>query len=186
MDIRILIPMFLFGLLAVFSGWLLYETSNRYAASNELRHTPDLYLTQFTLDVMDSSGQPHHRLTGETMRHYPDDESSEIDQPRFSLIEENRVQMTGSAQLGTINSDGSRVVLQQAVDLRRLSPPAKRPLQIESSEMTIWPNHEIATTDSAVTIRDNTTLTTATGLRSNWNSGQHTLLSNVRMIHENN
>lgn len=179
MDVRVLIPMLIFALLAVSSGWLLYRSSYDGDIDRGARHTPDFFLENFNLTSMDSEGQPHHILSGTALRHYGDDDSSEIDQPRLKLVGKTRPQWSASAGKAHIASDGAEIRLEQDVLLQR-SSPEQESLKIESSSITLWPDQERAATDQPIKLTSDTRTVTATGLRSNWATGQHTLLSNVR------
>src|SRR5512137_2187741 len=54
------------------------------------RHDPDYILTNFNTLKTDQNGNPRHRLAATEMRHFPDDDTTELTRPRFTQYTANK------------------------------------------------------------------------------------------------
>lgn len=107
------LPLLLMAVLALGTWWLVKNTplfeGDRAAAP--LRHEPDYTMTQFMVQRFGSSGAMRVQIEGDLMRHYPDTDTFEVDNPRIRAIgDEGRV-TTATARSALSNRDGSEVQL---------------------------------------------------------------------------
>lgn len=107
------LPVLLMALLALGTWWLVKNTpmpeDERPAAPP--RHEPDYTMTQFSVQRFAAAGSMKVQIEGDTLRHYPDTDTLEIDAPRIRAVSaEGRVTLA-TAQRALSNGDGSEVQL---------------------------------------------------------------------------
>ncbi len=82
------LPLLLMAVLALGTWWLVKNTplfeGDRAVAP--LRHEPDYTMTQFMVQRFGASGAMRVQIEGDLMRHYPDTDTFEIDNPRIRTI----------------------------------------------------------------------------------------------------
>lgn len=111
--LSIYLPVFLMGLLALGSYWLVRNTPTVEAPKpvEELRHEPDYFMRNFAVRTFDATGKLQREIFGVEGRHYPDTDTLEIDKPRIRAISETGAITVSTAERGLSNSDGSEVQL---------------------------------------------------------------------------
>ena len=107
------LPLLLMAMLALGTWWLVKNTplfeADRAAAP--LRHEPDYTMTQFMVQRFGPNGAMRVQIEGDAMRHYPDTNTFEIDNPRIRAIGDDRRVTTATARSALSNRDGSEVQL---------------------------------------------------------------------------
>lgn len=107
------LPVMLMAVLALGTWWLVKNTplfeSDRPAAA--LRHEPDYTMTTFKAQRFGAEGTLRVQIEGDTMRHYPDTDTVEIDNPRIRVFAEDGRMTIATAKSALSNRDGSEVQL---------------------------------------------------------------------------
>ena len=107
------LPLLLMAVLALGTWWLVKNTplfeADRVAAP--LRHEPDYTMTQFMVQRFGPNGAMRVQIEGDLMRHYPDTNTFEIDNPRIRAIGDDGRITTATARSALSNKDGSEVQL---------------------------------------------------------------------------
>jgi lipopolysaccharide export system protein LptC len=94
------------------SYWILQAlTEDEEISIRELAHYPDYYMHDFTTLTMDIEGKPKNRLTAEYMAHYPDDNTSELNQPRMEIFQESKPPIYVRSDKGWVTSDNEVILL---------------------------------------------------------------------------
>jgi lipopolysaccharide export system protein LptC len=107
------LPLLLMALLALGTWWLvkntpLFETGRELAPP---RHEPDYTMTNFMVQRFAAGGRMRVQIEGDLMRHYPDTDTLEIDNPRIRAIGEDGRVTLATARQALANRDGSEVQL---------------------------------------------------------------------------
>ncbi|MFX4609037.1 LPS export ABC transporter periplasmic protein LptC, partial [Acinetobacter baumannii] len=76
----------------------------------------------FTVRRFDPSGQVQHTLTAQQLRHYPDDDSTELDQPLL-LYRGKQSPTRISADRAQLLKDGKEAILRDNVRVLREASP---------------------------------------------------------------
>ena len=107
------LPLLLMAALALGTWWLVTNTPlfDTQRAAAPLRHEPDYTMSDFMVQRFGANGAMRVQLEGETMRHYPDTDTLEIDNPRIRAIGADGRVTTATAKLALSNKDGSEVQL---------------------------------------------------------------------------
>ena len=71
----------------------------------------DHYVTGFDVIRMTPSGQPAHRLRAASLRHYIDDDTTELDHPRLTVFQAEEPPWQVDAERAWVSADGSLVLL---------------------------------------------------------------------------
>ncbi len=111
--VSIYLPVLLMGLLALGTYWLVHTTPSllqerRVAAPH---HEPDYFMRGFSLTSYDAKGRIKSEIRGVELRHYPDTDTLEIDQPQIRSFNLSGQAATATAKRALSNGDGSEVQL---------------------------------------------------------------------------
>ncbi len=142
------------GLLLLLTGgsWWLAQRSEREVPFQPEPHSPDYYLENFTAITTGTDGRPQKQLTAERMMHYPDDDSTELTQPRMTLYDaERRPPWRIRSEQGWVSGDRQLLLLQGQVNIDRdAAPPEVRPLHLVTRDLRVQPENNYAETDQDV------------------------------------
>ena len=121
------LPLLLMAVLALGTWWLVKNTplfeNDRVAAP--MRHEPDYTMTQFMVQRFGANGAMRVQIEGDLMRHYPDTDTFEIDNPRIRAIGDDGRITLATARLALSNRDGSEVQLTGAAHVVREATPTQ-------------------------------------------------------------
>lgn len=179
-DSRYLIGLALL-LAASLSWWLLRNLEEREAPVREqVRHIPDYYLNQFTVNAMDDSGHLHYRIHADHMTHYLDDDTATLVRPNMVLFKKDGSTWNATARRGWIGAGQHTVLLDEDVVAWRDPMVKDSGLELQTDELHITPDRQYAETDRPVTIAQDIGITHAVGMRVFFEQGRVELLADVR------
>jgi lipopolysaccharide export system protein LptC len=148
------LPLGLVTLLALLGMWLNQLTHRPVVVDNGgFAHEPDTIVKNFNALAFDREGRPLHRLSATRLVHYMDDDTTELDSPRFSVLARDRVRSEVTARRGQVSSNGQHVHLLGDVRLSRLGPGDQAPLTLETEYLWIIPDAGIMQTHKPVTLK---------------------------------
>ena len=75
------------------------------------RHDPDYYVVNFTTTTYNAEGAAETRMSAERMVHYPDDDTTELHEPRVLQSKPNEPRYSVRAERGQLSRDGDEVFL---------------------------------------------------------------------------
>ena len=167
-------------------GWWLSESSRvDDSASEDASRRPDYYLRSFENTIHDESGKPSRMLSGTEMRHYPDDDSTELDNPHLILIDDDGARWTVNAEGGKLSGDGNILLLDGKVEIEKGAHQGIVPIRIETSDLLIYPERNLAETGAEIRITSGDNWIHSTGMKVWFQSpARIRLLSNVRGQYE--
>lgn len=127
--LSIYLPVVLMGLLALGSYWLLRATPEPVlpAAERPPQHEPDYFMRGFAVRSFAPDGSLRSEVRGTEARHYPDTNSTEIDQARIRSQQPGSPLTTATAQRVTSNADQTEFVLRGNAVVVREAAGANRP-----------------------------------------------------------
>jgi len=136
---------------AAFAWWKrpVVEPDDRQSAEPQQRQ-PDYTVDRFTATVMDDTGVPERRLTAWELRHYPDDDSTELEQPLLTLFKDAAPPWLVRSNTGWISADGAEVLMRGKVYIDRERSPTIRPVHLSTRELLVRPDEEYAETDRPI------------------------------------
>lgn len=149
------------------------------------RHDPDYKLTNFSTVKTDQNGNLRNTLQAAEMVHYPDDDSTELTRPNFTMFSANKPFTRFAGERGLVSSDGKEVQIIGNVKVVRGATGRKGELTLLTDYLYILPDEDIAKTDRAVTITQAPkTVIRGTGMLYNKKQGTLELYKNVRVHYE--
>jgi lipopolysaccharide export system protein LptC len=106
-------PIFLMGLMAMSTYWLVRNTPLLAEVELEAapRHVPDYFMRDFSVRVFGADGKLKSEILGVEGRHYPDTDTLEIDHPHIRAYGSDGRLTISQAERGVINADGSEAQL---------------------------------------------------------------------------
>lgn len=181
------LPLVLAGVLALLAVWLNQLTHRPVLEDHGgFAHEPDTIVTRFNALAFDAEGRPLHRLTADKLIHYMDDDTTEILNPRFSVLEGDRLQSDVVARRGQISTNGQHVHLLGDVRVNRYSQTGGLPATLDTEYLWITPDAHLMRTDRAVTLRQGKTVITAGSMLANTKNKEMTLSKGVHGYYEKN
>lgn len=152
--------------LAGFSYYLaeLAEKGETRPGKSRLRHDPDYFVEGLALTRTNAAGTPTFRLSAQRLEHFPDDDTIEFKQPVLVSLDPDRPLVTLRAARGLASSGGQRTDLHDQVLLVRAGDRGRPDLRIETEQMTVFAQEDIARTDRPVRIQHGASSLTGTGM----------------------
>ena len=111
--LSVYVPVFLMGLLALGSYVLVRNTPSVSQPTLEAmpRHVPDYFMKQFSVRSYEPDGKLKSEVFGTALRHYPDTDTTEIDDARIRVTNKGGLVSVSTAKRALSNADGSEVQL---------------------------------------------------------------------------
>jgi lipopolysaccharide export system protein LptC len=111
--LSIYLPVVLMGLFALGTYWLVRSTPLLMPAEpvTAASHDPDYFMRNFSVKTFGETGQLKSEVTGTDARHFPDNDTLEIDGVRIRSFDEDGRLTTVSARRALTNSDNSEIQL---------------------------------------------------------------------------
>jgi lipopolysaccharide export system protein LptC len=132
-----------------------------------LTHERDHWATQIVLLRTDENGLVIHRLEGDLMEHFPDDQSYDVVRPRaFGLKADNPLTIA-TALTATVFEEGDRIVMKGDAVLLRLGDAKRQPLNFRTDEVTMLIKKDLAYTDLPAIATSGRSRMSGTGMRYN-------------------
>ncbi len=162
-----IVAVLLLGLLVLGTWW-----ASDYALRSieidpprRMTHERDSWSKRFVMLRTDPSGYAINRLEGTTMEHFPDTDAYEITAPRAVGHQPDSPITTGTADHGTLDQHGDRIVLNGNAHLERLPDGTNQRLDIRSEQLIIEPDRDLVHTDQPVVVIKGHSTLRGTGMR---------------------
>lgn len=169
-------------------AWLYYLTINKPQVSSKKPHVQG-QAEGLTVHQFDETGRLHYQGTATKAIHYTTD-NTRFYQPKLKLAMKASTSEPwyAASDQAFVWSGNNHVFLSGHVQLWRHKGQHNRALTFQTSEIDLYTKTHMAETDKDVTISEPGTknVTTATGMRGNWQQETMYLLSNVMSIYEPN
>jgi len=136
------------------TAWWYWQALPPPAPVATAERQPDYVADDLQAVTMDAAGRPVRQLRAVRLRHYPDDGSSELDEPVLWLHEAEQPAWRIRADRGWIARAGDEARLSGAVRAERAASATARALRFETSALRLWPETRQAETDRPVALHD--------------------------------
>ncbi|MFC7407583.1 LPS export ABC transporter periplasmic protein LptC [Hydrogenophaga atypica] len=153
--LSIYLPVVLMGLLALGSYWLLRATPEPELTSIERppQHEPDYFMRGFAVRSFAPDGGLRSEVKGTEARHYPDTDSTEIDQARIRTQPPGSTLTTARADRVTSNADQTEYVLRGNAVVVREAAGANRPrLEFNGEHLRVLTGERRVTSEQPVVL----------------------------------
>lgn len=180
-----LFPLLLTAFLAAATYWLEMASRPTHPDNNgKLRHDPDYIVDNFRVRRFDDTGVLQSTLVAESMRHYPDDDSTVVSAPDLTYHRDPPTVVR--AREGRIDSTGEHVELIDSVRITRDGKAGKPPTVLTTARLDAYPDDEIARSHVPVTIIQGLSRTVGNTLDANNKTGIYVLEGAVRGVYHRN
>ncbi|MBE0613424.1 MAG: LPS export ABC transporter periplasmic protein LptC [Burkholderiales bacterium] len=176
-----LFPLLLLLVLAAGSFWLerAVQAPDR-DNSGKTRHDPDFIAEDFGVTKMSTTGKPEYSLSATRMLHFPDDESTDIVEPRLVQQHDDAAPIVIRANRGVVSGDGEEASFYGDVVVVREAGRGRSELRMRTEYLQIVPERDLARTDKPVTITEGRSRLAGVGMELNNKTRRFELLSQVR------
>lgn len=182
----IVFPLILLSLLAILTFWInstVQPTLPKIDGSS--RHDPDYIMNNFVTTQTDINGILKYKLAAVEMKHFPDDDSTNLRQPRYTQFAQDKPYTQVESLYGFVSSNGEDVKLVNNVKVTRQAFAGKGEMTVETELLNIRPKEDLVHTESPVVIRQAPkTVIYATGMIYEKKKNTVTLLHKVRAHYE--
>jgi lipopolysaccharide export system protein LptC len=149
----ILFPLALLALLALLTLWIERSVhAPQHKLEGNTRHDPDYMVNNFVTTKTDLMGNLHYVLAAVGMKHYPDDDSTELVRPRFTQYDIGKPYTQIEGQRGLVSSNGENVQFMDNVKVVRQAFKDRGEMTVLTEYLNVTPKSDIATTDKPVVI----------------------------------
>ena len=175
-----LFPLGLMLVLALLTFWLDRAVREDPAHPRGRRHDPDYLVHNFTSTNFNRRGDAETVISAAQMRHYPDDDSTELLSPRVVQAKPAEPRFTVNADRGVLSREGDEIFLYDNVLLVR-EPDAQHPgTRMTTSFLHIVRDRSIVRTDREVTVVEGPRSLSGRGMEYNNDSRELVLHGDVR------
>ncbi len=159
-------PLSIMLALAALTFWLRYVTEFSDESRDwKSRHDPDYVISDAVLRKLDATGRLQYTLNAREVRHYPDDETTELATPRLVHLDLKKPTVTVTADRGHLSKRGEQVDLYGNVRVVRAATPTEAAMIVTTTELTVLPDDEKAFTKKPVEINQGNSWIKAVGMQ---------------------
>lgn len=170
----------LIGLLGV-TYWLNMQTRTEPPkARTDTRLSIDALMENFSATKMDAQGKPHFMVSAKQLHHYPEDDSTTLDEPVLTTLSNEGIAIHTTAKQGRIIGKGEEVVLNDQVEMLRDASAQQDKLTLQTEYLQMLPDQNLITTDRPVMLTDAHITVHAVGMEMDYKLRTFKLLSRVR------
>lgn len=168
-------------IIAVITYWALDKlTEDNLTKLSKLAHYPDYYMENFTTLTMNQNGKPKNRLYADYMAHYPDDNTSELHQPKLEIFREDKQPINIRSDRGWVTSNNDVILLKGNVYLHQNDNDGRLKMELLAEDAKVLVDEKYAETDKPTTLISRKSTTTSVGMRAYLQEQRLEFLSNVR------
>ena len=153
------LPVLLMSLLALGTWWLVKSTPLRegQSALAAPRHEPDYTMNNFMVQRFAPDGAMRVQIEGDEMRHYPDTDTLEIDNPRIRAYAPDGRVTLANARRALANADASEVQLSGGATVLREASGKDEAIEFRGEFLHVLQSSERVSSHLPVTVlRGNT------------------------------
>jgi len=152
---------------AAIASWRLVEREAPLSppVAHSGQRTIDYYVTGLDVTRMTAAGKPAHRLLATNLRHYTDDDTTELKQPRLTVYQDETPPWEIDAASAWMSADGSLVLLSGEVVIQREADSNNRPVRILTRDVRVQPREDYAETDEKVRVESESDWLDAVGMQ---------------------
>jgi lipopolysaccharide export system protein LptC len=162
---------------ALVSGWAVWRGGKDKMPVVAGNGRPDYVLHDFELVALDDAGRESFTLRAPSMLRNPDERSMRMATPVFLLPDRDERYWRVSSRDGWISPDGDELRL--LGDVRVASPPGERKVGMNTEQLNVYPDRDLATSSAVVTITQPGSILRGRGLETDLASKRYILKSQV-------
>jgi LPS export ABC transporter protein LptC len=152
-------------------------------SSNNIKTKPDNMFKKVKYIAMDDDGSPLYTVTGPEMKQFYKSESIEVSYPKILLFRKDKPPTKVISKFGSIAYKRKNIKLSGDVNMyfkEKLEEPF---LKLNTEEIYIYLNEQLAVTDAKVYIKKNNSFLNGVGMKSSLMKGEFILFEETRGKH---
>lgn len=148
------LPLVVLLLLAMLSFWI--ERSVQISANGSQRDQadPEGIMENFDALRTDPAGRPQYRLSAKKLKHYSGSKLTELESPRFVLLDPKAGEVSAVAQQATVSANGNEVDLRGEVNVQRSARAGQSALTLRTTHLIVFPERKLLRSPGAVDVQD--------------------------------
>lgn len=178
----------LLGILAA-TYWLDQQVQTATGQTDLIkRHEPDGMMVNFSAVTLSEQGTTSSIMHGKKLLHYPDDDSSTIEEPEITSMSTEQPASAHppvhtTARFATVASKGDEVLLERNVRVVREASGKRGELVVSTELLQLFPDQNLIKTDRAITLVSDRDIVHAVGMEMDTRAHTVKLLSQVKAQH---
>ena len=164
-------------MLAVATGWFLQKPQSGSPVATAREQGPDMFADQIEVTIMNESGRPVYHITADYLIHSPDTDRFDLDRPFIELKRAAGDSWNITSERGQMTDEGDELWFLGKVNIHR---QGSKPLHIQTSDLLVKPNEELAETEYKVSITAPQYKINAIGLKADFRKDLLEFRSRVR------
>ena len=160
------LPLLMMALLASATWWLVRNapTVDAPVAAAVPRHEADYVMTRFVVQRFDADGILRTQIEGERLRHFPDDDTVEVDDARIRAIASDGTVTLATARRALASGDGSELQLVGDAHVVRPGDGKTEPIEFRSEFLQAFRNVERVRSHLPVVVTQGQSIVRAQGM----------------------
>ena len=148
------------------------------------RHDPDFIINNLSATTLNEQGLPRFILSAKKMVHYPDNDSTHLDELHLSSLSPDAPPVYTTARQGEISSKGNEVFLHDEVRLVRAADTTQSEMNLTTTYLHAVPDLGLMETNQPLVMTDAHNTIQAVGMTFDNKARVIKLLAQVRSQHE--
>ena len=160
------LPLLMMAALASGTWWLVRNAPSVEAPRAEVapRHEPDYEMTNFVVQRFANDGTLRTQIEGDQLRHYPDNDTLEVDRARIRAVGSDGVVTVASANKALANGDGSEVQLRGDARVTRPAHGSEEQIEFRGEFLQGFRNIELVRSHLPVVVTQGASVIRADGM----------------------
>jgi lipopolysaccharide export system protein LptC len=129
------------------------------------RHDPDYIVSQAQLRKLDKTGSLQYTVNAAEIRHFPNDDTTDMIQPKMLAVHPNKPSVSMSAERAHLSQDGQLLELYDNVQISRAATPSQAEMLATMPDLTVRLDEEKAFTRNPVLIKQGTSWLKGIGMQ---------------------
>ncbi len=150
------LPLAILLLLAILSFWIERSVQINDNGAKTTQSDPEGIMENFDALRTDPSGNPHYRLVAKKLKHYSGSKLTELDSPRFVLLDAQSGEISAVSNEATVSPDGQEVDLRGEVHVVRAAQAGQSAMTLRTARLIVLPERDLLRAPGAVDIQDAT------------------------------
>ena len=140
-------------LLLLISFWLLRSSQDEAQTSTQEEHVIDYMLRDLSTTTFGQDGKPHRTLNTPELKHYQDDDTSELLSPHIVAHQGAQPPWNIYSDAGWVSGDGELILLNGKVKMRREAFTDNPSMNVDTKYLRVRRNEDYAETEERVKVR---------------------------------
>lgn len=165
--------------LAGLTFWLMRAVEVKQVEPDKTRHDPDMIVENFVARQLGIDGGERYTISAKRMTHFPDNDSTDVDEVQFSAKEKNQPLLVVTSTRAKLSSKADEIFFLDKVQLVREPFETVQRLVADTTYFHVIPDLGVGKTDQPITLHEGENTMTAIGMEMN-NKTRFATLSRVK------